>query len=68
MNKNDARMIRDSVLEITDNPFVAVRRLAGSAFFRMRAGNYRIIMDLQQKTMIIFIIDADHRKRVYSRI
>ncbi|WP_316504377.1 type II toxin-antitoxin system RelE/ParE family toxin [Nitrosopumilus sp.] len=66
LDKKQARKIRDAVLEITDNPFVAVRKLSDSVFFRMRVGNYRIIMDLQQGTMIIFVVEVDHRRRVYD--
>lgn len=66
LDKKQVRKIRDAVLEITDNPFVAVRKLSDSVFFRMRVGNYRIIMDLQQGTMIIFVVEVDHRRRVYD--
>lgn len=66
LDKKQVRKIRDSVLEITENPFIAVRKLSDSAFFRMRVGNYRIIMDLQQGKMIIFVVEVDHRRRVYD--
>lgn len=66
LDKKQARKIRDAVIEIMDNPFTAVRKLSDSAFFRMRVGNYRIIMDLQQGTMIIFVVEVDHRRRIYD--
>ena len=66
IDKKQARMIRDAVLQITDNPFVAVRKLSNSAFFRMRIGSYRVIMDLQQGKMIIFVVEVDHRRRIYG--
>jgi mRNA interferase RelE/StbE len=66
LDKKQARRIRDAVLEITDNPFVAVRKLSDSAFFRMRVGDYRVIMDLQQGKMIIFVVEVDHRRRIYD--
>ena len=66
LDKKQARKIRDAILEITENPFIAVRRLFDSAFFRMRLGDYRIIMDLQQGKMIIFVVEVDHRRRVYD--
>lgn len=66
LDKKQARIVRDAVLEITDNPFTAVRKLADSAFFRMRVGSYRVIMDLQQGKMIIFMIEVDHRRRIYG--
>lgn len=66
LDKKQARIVRDAVLEITENPFIAVRKLSDSAFFRMRVGNYRIIMDLQQGKMIIFVVETDHRRRIYG--
>jgi len=66
LDKKQARRIRDAVLEITDNPFIAVRKLSDSAFFRMRVGDYRIIMDLQQGKMIIFVVEVAHRRRIYD--
>ena len=66
LDKKQARKIREAVLDITDNPFVAVRKLSNSAFFRMRVGDYRIIMDLQQGKMIIFVVEVDHRRRIYN--
>ena len=66
LDKKQARIIRDAVLTITDNPFAAVRKLSDSAFFRMRVGSYRLIMDLQQEKMIIFVVEVDHRRRVYG--
>ena len=66
LDKKQARRIRNTILEITDNPFVAVRKLSDSAFFRMRVGNYRVIMDLQQGKMIIFVVEVDHRRRIYD--
>ncbi len=66
LDKKQARMVREGVLEITDNPFTAVRKLADSAFFRMRVGSYRVIMDLQQGKMIIFVVEVDHRRRIYG--
>lgn len=66
LDKKQARRIRDAVLEITDNPFITVRKLSDSAFFRMRVGDYRVIMDLQQGKMIIFVVEVAHRRRIYD--
>lgn len=66
LDKKQARRIRDAVLEITGNPFIAVKKLSDSAFFRLRVGDYRIIMDLQKGKMIIFVVEVDHRRRVYD--
>ena len=66
MDKKTAQKIYDSVLDCTLDPFRAVTRLANSPFYRMRVGNYRVILDIQQKKMIILVVSADHRRRVYD--
>ena len=66
IDKKNARKIRDAVLEIRVNPYQVIIRLTGSPFFRLRIGNYRVILDLQQNMMIIFVIETDHRKRIYK--
>ncbi len=67
LGKKDAQKIYDSVLDCVDDPFKNVARLTNSSFYRLRIGNYRIILDLQQNTMIIFVIETDHRGRIYKK-
>ena len=58
IDKKNARKIRDSILEISDNPYQKVTRLTDSSFFRLRIGNYRVILDLQQNKVIVFVIQV----------
>lgn len=66
IDKKTARRIRDAVLDCVDDPFSVVTRLTGSRFYKIRVDNYRVILDLQQHTLIIFVVEADLRKRVYK--
>jgi len=65
--KKISQRIFDAVLDCADDPFRNVIRLANSPFYRLRVGNYRIILDLQQSKVIIFVIEVDHRKRIYKK-
>jgi len=67
IDKKNAQKIYDSVLDCAKDPFRAVIRLTNSPFYRLRVGNYRVILDLQQKRMIIFVIEVDHRGRIYKK-
>jgi len=67
IDKQTAQKIYDSVLECVDDPFKFVIRLTNSRFYRLRVGYYRIILDLQQSKMIVFVVEVDHRKRVYKK-
>ena len=66
LDKKTARKIRDAVLDCVDDPFSKVSRLTGSRFYKLRVGDYRVILDLQQGILIIFVVETDHRKRVYK--
>jgi mRNA interferase RelE/StbE len=65
IDKKNAQRIYDHVLGCAEDPFTTVTRLTNSSFYRLRIGNYRVILDLQQKRMIIFVI-VDHRARIYK--
>ncbi len=67
IDKKDAQKIYDSVLECVEEPFRVVIRLTNSPFYRMRVGKYRVILDLQQNKMIIFIVESDHRGQIYEK-
>jgi mRNA interferase RelE/StbE len=66
-DKKNAQMIYDAVLDCTQDPFKSMARLTNSPFYKLRVGNYRIILDLQQSKMIIFVIETDHRERIYKK-
>jgi mRNA interferase RelE/StbE len=66
MDKKTARRIRDAVLDCVDDPFSIAIRLTNSRFYKIRVGDYRVILDLQQHTMIIFVVETDLRKRIYK--
>jgi mRNA interferase RelE/StbE len=47
-------------------PQAHVKRLVGCEYFRLRVGDYRIIMDIQEDKLIIFIVELGHRKNIYK--
>ncbi len=56
-----------SVLErIRIRPFNFVKRIIGSPYYRLRIGDYRVIMDIKQAKLVIFVIELGHRKSIYK--
>ncbi|HIH25121.1 TPA: type II toxin-antitoxin system RelE/ParE family toxin [Candidatus Woesearchaeota archaeon] len=47
-------------------PYAHAKRLQGTAYFRFRCGEYRIIADIQDKQLIILVIELGHRKAIYK--
>jgi len=67
LDKKNAQKIVDSVLDCAEDPFRYVIRLTNSRFYRLRVGNYRVILDLQLSRMIIFVVETDHRGNIYKK-
>lgn len=48
-------------------PHSFVKRLVGSPYYRLRVGDYRVILDIQQTKLIILVLELGHRRNVYKK-
>jgi len=48
-------------------PYPHVKKLVGSNLFRLRVGDYRVIMDIIDNELKIHIIELGHRKNIYKK-
>jgi len=48
-------------------PHAYIKKLVGSPYYSLRVGDYRIILDVQDGKLIIFVIELGHRKNIYQR-
>jgi mRNA interferase RelE/StbE len=65
LTKNVARRIIEKVESISKNPFMFVKKLKGFDLYRLRVGDYRVIMSIEKKKIIIFVLDVGHRSVIY---
>lgn len=57
-----------AVLErIRIRPETYVSKLVGEPGYKLRVGDYRVIMDIDNKKLIILVLKAGHRKKIYNR-
>ena len=68
--KPDRRRIRDKIDSFADNlPDPAATKLKGdNPFHRVRVGDYRIIYEIHEDTLMILVLKIGHRKEVYKRL
>jgi mRNA interferase RelE/StbE len=56
-----------AVLErIRMRPFAHIKAVVGESCYRVRAGDYRILIDIQQGELIILVLEVGHRKNIYK--
>jgi mRNA interferase RelE/StbE len=42
-----------------------IKKLKGSIYYRLRVGDYRVIYDIIDDTLVIKVVDTGHRKNIY---
>lgn len=56
-----------SALErIRIRPEAFVKKLVGEPYYRLRIGDYRVILDIKKGKLIIFVVETGHRKSIYK--
>lgn len=64
--KDDLLRIKDRIRELSDNPRPhGVEKLGGGDAYRIRQGNYRIVYEIYDKKLVVFLVKVDHRRQVY---
>ncbi len=62
--KRIAKIIKEFAIDPTSKE---VKRLKGEEAFRLRLGDYRIILDIDYSEKQIKILKIGHRKNIYER-
>jgi mRNA interferase RelE/StbE len=68
--KPERRRIRDKIDSFAENlPDPATTKMKGeSPFHRVRAGDYRVIFEVREDTLLILVLKIGHRKEIYRRL
>lgn len=65
--REDQVKVARRIQQLASKPYPAnCLKLAGSSFYRIRCGAYRIIYDVQENKLVIIILKVGHRKDVYK--
>lgn len=66
MEKNVQERIIAVLERIRVRPETYVTKLVGDPGYKLRVGDYRIIMDIDNKILRILILKVGHRKNIYD--
>ncbi|MDD2665558.1 MAG: type II toxin-antitoxin system RelE/ParE family toxin [Methanocellales archaeon] len=67
MERNAQERIIAALERIRIRPEKYVTKLVGDPGYKLRVGNYRIIMDIDNKELQILVLKVGHRKNIYGR-
>jgi mRNA interferase RelE/StbE len=66
IDKQTARRIDNKLREISHDPFLYVSKLVGLNFYKLRVGDYRVLMTIQKDKLIIMVVEISHRRNAYK--
>jgi len=52
--------------QLTTNPYRHIKKIVNSKYFRLRVGDYRIILDVENNKLQIMVVNVGHRKKIYK--
>ena len=66
LEKDIQERIISTLERIRIRPEAHITKLVGDPGYKLRAGDYRIILDVDKNKLLILVIKIGHRKRVYK--
>ncbi|PLW79673.1 hypothetical protein C0585_06790 [Candidatus Woesearchaeota archaeon] len=66
--KDISQRIFKKLQETKENPHHYFVKLSSRSEYKLRVGDYRVIADIEDNKLIIYVIHADHRSKVYKKL
>jgi len=67
LDKKIIPVIKASIIDLADNPRpYDYKKLKGEEAYRIRVGNYRVIYEINDNTIIVTVVSFGHRKEIYK--
>jgi len=67
LKKETQIRIISSLERIKVRPYAHVKKLVGVPYFSLRVGDHRIILDIQNNKLMIYVIELGHRRNIYKK-
>lgn len=67
LDRTISEAIYNKVSKLKQGPERYVEKLVGYPYYRLRVGDYRVILDIQHDKVRILILKVGHRSNVYKR-
>ena len=67
LDRSVAKRIHEKVDLLKQNPERFVEKLVRYPYYRLRVGDYRVILDIKHESVRILILKVGHRSKIYER-
>ena len=60
-----SKRILSRVQGLETNPLRSLRKLVGVPYYRLRVGDYRVIVEVTQGKLLVLVLKVGHRSQIY---
>ena len=68
LEKVDQERIIKSLQRIRIRPEAHITKLVGDPEYKLRVGDYRVILDIEKEKLVVLVLMIGHRKNIYGKI
>jgi mRNA interferase RelE/StbE len=68
ISKSNSIQIISKIESILDDPLSHMIQLKGGNLYRLRVGDYRVIMSVDHGLLLILVLEVGHRKNIYKNM
>jgi mRNA interferase RelE/StbE len=68
LSKDVTARIVSTLEQMQNDPINSVYRLQDSPLYSVHVGEYRVILDILHKKLIILVVRVGHRRNIYKKI
>lgn len=67
LDQNTQENIINALERIRIRPYSFVKKIVSTPFYRLKVDKYRVIMDIKDNILRVFVIKIGHRKNIYKK-
>ena len=68
LDRSIAKRIYEAVSRLESDPSRWVSRIVNSPYYKLRVGDYRVILDIQANQLRVLVVRVGHRKNIYKNM
>jgi mRNA interferase RelE/StbE len=66
------RAAQERIIERLDeaaaDPFAVAKKLSGVNLYSIRVRDYRVIVSIEKRKMLVIVVDLGHRSKIYKKL
>lgn len=66
LDRSVARRVFEKVGQLSTDPYRWVRRMSGVSAYRLRVGDFRVLLDIGEGHLRVLVVEIGHPESVYD--